>query len=64
MIQPIQQQLHTEVCQKLTATDILVKDNIAKLIRSRVRTQTLHHTQLCLVNFDIDQVAIFFQPIT
>ena len=34
--EPLKQSLHKEVSLKLTATDTLVKDHIAKLIRSRV----------------------------
>lgn len=36
MIEPFKAQLHAEMAQKLTATDALMRENIAKLVRSKV----------------------------
>ena len=35
-LEPVKEQLHQELAQKLTATDALLKDNIGKMVRSRV----------------------------
>ncbi|KAK3581118.1 hypothetical protein CHS0354_033911 [Potamilus streckersoni] len=34
-LEPVKEQIHLEMAQKLTATDSLLKDNIAKMVRSR-----------------------------
>jgi len=36
ILNPIKDQFHTELAQKLTATDSLLKDSISKLVRSKV----------------------------
>ena len=40
----LSEKLHTEMAQKLTATDSLMKENISKLVRSRV-SHALHSNQ-------------------
>ncbi|OWF47144.1 enhancer of mRNA-decapping protein 4-like [Mizuhopecten yessoensis] len=35
ILEPIKEQLHQDLAQKLTATDSLLKDNISKMVRSR-----------------------------
>ena len=35
-LEPVKEQIHQELAQKLTATDALLKDNIGKMVRSRV----------------------------
>ena len=37
MLEPLKEQIHLELAQKLTATDALLKDSIGKMCRSRVR---------------------------
>lgn len=36
VLEPVRDQIHHDMAQKLTATDSLLKDNIAKMVRSRV----------------------------
>ena len=36
ILDPLKEKIHTELAQKLTATDSLMKENINKLLRSRV----------------------------
>ena len=33
---PLKEQLHMEIAQKLTATDALMKENLSKIVQSRV----------------------------
>ncbi|CAC5393442.1 EDC4 [Mytilus coruscus] len=40
-LEPVKEQLHQELAQKLTATDSLLKDNIGKMIRSRQTTEAI-----------------------
>ncbi|KAK7478360.1 hypothetical protein BaRGS_00030364 [Batillaria attramentaria] len=40
-IEQLKEQVHTEVAQKLTATDALLKDNIGKMVRSRQTTEAI-----------------------
>ena len=40
-LEPVKEQLHQELAQKLTATDALLKDNIGKMVRSRVSFTSL-----------------------
>lgn len=35
-VEPLKHQLHIEMTQKLTSTDHLLKENIAKLVHSKV----------------------------
>ncbi|XP_060069080.1 enhancer of mRNA-decapping protein 4-like [Ylistrum balloti] len=35
VLEPLKEQLHQDLAQKLTATDALLKDNISKMVRSR-----------------------------
>ena len=37
VLEPVKDQIHQELAPKLTATDSLLKDNIGKMVRSRVR---------------------------
>ena len=37
VLEPVKDQIHQDLAQKLTATDSLLKDNIGKMVRSRVR---------------------------
>lgn len=36
VLEPLKDQLHVEIAHKLTATDELMKDNIGKMVRSKV----------------------------
>ena len=36
VVEPVEEQLNTTIAQKLTATDQLMKENISKLVKSRV----------------------------
>ena len=36
VLEPVKDQVHQELAQKLTATDSLLKDNIGKMVRSKV----------------------------
>jgi len=36
VLEPVREQMTRDMAQKLTATDALLKDNIAKMVRSRV----------------------------
>lgn len=40
-LEPVKEQLHQELAQKLTATDALLKDNIGKMVRSRQTTEAI-----------------------
>ncbi|VDI24652.1 enhancer of mRNA-decapping protein 4 [Mytilus galloprovincialis] len=40
-LEPVKEQLHQELAQKLTATDSLLKDNIGKMIRSKQTTEAI-----------------------
>ena len=41
-LEPVKEQLHQDLAQKLTATDSLLKDNIGKMVRSRVCIQIVY----------------------
>lgn len=41
LLEPVKEMLHTELTRKLTSTDAVLKDSIAKLVRSKV-TDQLH----------------------
>ncbi|KAK3085774.1 hypothetical protein FSP39_008550 [Pinctada imbricata] len=41
ILEPLKDQLHHELAQKLTATDSLLKDNIGKMVRSKQTIDTL-----------------------
>ncbi len=36
IVTPVEQQINTTIAQKLTATDQLMKENLSKLVKSRV----------------------------
>ena len=42
VLEPVKDQVHQELAQKLTATDSLLKDNIGKMVRSKVCHVWLH----------------------
>ncbi|XP_070576076.1 enhancer of mRNA-decapping protein 4-like isoform X2 [Ptychodera flava] len=41
VVEPLKEQLHQSVAQKLTATDSLMKENIGKLVRARSTTEAI-----------------------
>ncbi|XP_052817112.1 enhancer of mRNA-decapping protein 4-like [Mya arenaria] len=41
VLEPIKEQMHHDMAQKLTATDSLLKDNIAKMVRSRPTVEAM-----------------------
>ena len=41
ILQPLKDQLHFEMAQKLTATDALMKENIAKMVRSKHTVESI-----------------------
>lgn len=42
-VEQLKEQMHTEMAQKLTATDAVMKDNIGKMVRSRVSIAFTFH---------------------
>ena len=41
LLNPVKEMLHTELARKLTSTDAALKDNISKLVRSKVTLSLL-----------------------
>ncbi|XP_048253364.1 enhancer of mRNA-decapping protein 4-like isoform X2 [Haliotis rufescens] len=41
ILDPVKDQLHQDLAHKLTATDVLLKDNIAKMVRSRQTVEAI-----------------------
>ncbi|KAL4234140.1 enhancer of mRNA decapping 4 [Mactra antiquata] len=41
VLEPVKDQIHHEMAQKLTATDSLLKDNISKMVRSRQTVESI-----------------------
>lgn len=40
ILEPVKEQMHQEIAQKLTATDSIIRDSIGKMVRSKVGITT------------------------
>ena len=52
LLEPLKEQVHVELAQKLTATDGLLKENISKMCRSRV-SQSSSFACYCQLTFKL-----------
>lgn len=43
ILEPVKEQMHQEIAQKLTATDSIIRDSIGKMVRSKVGSLSMKH---------------------